>query len=158
MIEPEYFEKIQNNEVIAMYSKLSQQLTQSIIKQLQEQGDISSYTKSQIRTLQKIGGNKILLETLNKTNKLSNKRKAELKKLFENIGSESLKGYKTQYERVGEEYKITAEQYTLISSALRRTNNEFKNLTKTIAYSSSKTYVKALDELYTKVASRSIQL
>jgi hypothetical protein len=156
MIEPKYFEKIQNNEVIAIYSKLSQQLTQSIIKQLQKQGDISSYTRSQIRTLQKIGGNKILLETLNKTNKLSNKRKAELKKLFENIGSESLKGYKAQYERVGEEYKITSEQYTLISSALRRTNNEFKNLTKTIAYSSSKTYVKALDELYTKVASRSI--
>ena len=152
MIGPEYFEDIQNNNVVVMYSKLSQELTQSIIKQLQETGDITSFTKSQIRVLQQIGGNKILLESLYKTNKLSGKRKKELKEMFEDLAKESMQDYKEQFERVGEEYKISPEQYTLINTALKRTDKEFSNLTKTIAYATKQQYVKALDNLYTQVA------
>lgn len=153
MIEPKYFESIQNNNVIAMYGKLSQELTQDIIKRIQEVGDITGYTRSQIRALQQMGGQKQLIEALRKTNKLSAKRKRELLNLFQDLAKENLKGYKEQFERVGVEYALSREQITLINSALKRTEKEFVNLSKTIAYANQKTYVKALDELYIRVAS-----
>ena len=55
MLTPDKFEELANNNaVIDMYAKLNQDLTNDIIKKIKQNGDISSYTRHQIKVLIKI--------------------------------------------------------------------------------------------------------
>ena len=54
MINPDDMTRFTDNEIVNMYSKLQQDLTKSIISKLKSNGDISSYTKQQIRNLMQI--------------------------------------------------------------------------------------------------------
>lgn len=54
MINPDDMTRFTNNEIVNMYSKLQQDLTKSIISKLKSNGDISSYTRQQIRNLRQI--------------------------------------------------------------------------------------------------------
>ena len=59
MISPDDMTRFTNNEIINMYSKLQEDLTKTIISKLRNAGDISSYTRQQIRNLRQIGGRKV---------------------------------------------------------------------------------------------------
>lgn len=155
MITPQRMSEFEKNKIIDMFSKLNQDLTSSIIKKLQKNEDISSFTKSQMRVLARQGGNEIFKEALNKVNGLSRERKKQLLQLFEELQNEQMKGYKDTYEAKGLEYEISREVQTLVDSIYRRTDKDLKNMTKSIAFSSKTTYINALDDLYTKVASGS---
>lgn len=54
MISPDDMTRFTDNEIVNMYSKLQQDLTKSIISKLKSNGDISSYTRQQIRNLRQI--------------------------------------------------------------------------------------------------------
>lgn len=54
MISPDDMTRFTNNEIVNMYSKLQQDLTKSIISKLKSNGNISSYTRQQIRNLRQI--------------------------------------------------------------------------------------------------------
>lgn len=54
MINPDDMTRFTDNEIVNMYSKLQQDLTKSIISKLKSNGDISSYTRQQIRNLMQI--------------------------------------------------------------------------------------------------------
>ena len=155
MITPQKMSEFEKNKIIDMFSKLNQDLTSSIIKKLQQNEDISSFTKAQMRVLARQGGKEVFNEALNKVNGLSRERKKQLLQLFEELQNEQMKGYKETYEAKGLEYEISREVQTLVDSIYRRTNKELKNMTKSIAFSSKTTYINALDDLYTKVASGS---
>ena len=155
MITPQRMSEFEKNKIIDMFSKLNQDLTSSIIKKLQKNEDISSFTKAQMRVLARQGGKEVFNEALNKVNGLSRERKKQLLQLFEELQNEQMKGYKETYEAKGLEYEISREVQTLVDSMYRRTNKELKNMTKSIAFSSKTTYINALDDLYTKVASGS---
>ena len=83
MITPQKMSEFEKNKIIDMFSKLNQDLTSSIIKKLQQNEDISSFTKSQMRVLARQGGKEIFNEALNKVNGLSRERKKQLLQLFE---------------------------------------------------------------------------
>ena len=155
MITPQKMSEFEKNKIIDMFSKLNQDLTSSIIKKLQQNEDISSFTKAQMRILARQGGKEVFNEALKRINGLSRERKKQLLQLFEELQNEQMKGYKYTYEAKGLEYEISQEVQTLVDSIYRQTNKELQNMTKTIAFSSKKTYVNALDDLYTKVASGS---
>lgn len=155
MITPQRMSEFEKNKIIDMFSKLNQDLTSSIIKKLQQNEDISSFTKAQMRVLARQGGKEVFNEALNKVNGLSRERKKQLLQLFNEIQNEQMKGYKETYEAKGLEYEISGEVQTLVDSIYRRTNKDLKNLTRSIAFSSKTTYINALDDLYTKVASGS---
>ena len=155
MITPQKMSEFEKNKIIDMFSKLNQDLTSSIIKKLQQNEDISSFTKAQMRVLARQGGNEIFKEALNKVNGLSRERKKELLQLFNEIQNEQMKGYKQTYEAKGLEYQVSNEVQQLVDSIYRQTNKELKNMTKSIAFASKTTYINALDDLYTKVASGS---
>ena len=53
MLTPEKLTKIANNKVVDLYTRLNQQLTNEIIKKLKQNGDISSFTQSQIKVLKR---------------------------------------------------------------------------------------------------------
>ena len=155
MITPQRMSEFERNKVVEMFSKLNQDLTSSIIKKLQKNEDISSFTKAQIRVLARQGGKEVFNEALNKVNGLSMERKKQLLQLFEELQNEQMKGYKQTYEAKGLEYEISGEVQTLVDSIYRRTNKELKNMTKSIAFASKEAYINGVDDLYTKVASGS---
>lgn len=104
MITPQRMSEFERNKVVEMFSKLNQDLTSAIIKKLQKNDDISSFTKAQIRVLARQGGKEVFSEALNKVNGLSRERKKQLLQLFEELQNEQMKGYKQTYEAKGLEY------------------------------------------------------
>lgn len=155
MITPQRMSEFEKNKIIDMFSKLNQDLTSSIIKKLQQNENISSFTKAQMRVLARQGGKEVFNEALSKVNGLSRERKKQLLQLFKELQNEQMKGYKDTYEAKGLDYEISQEVQTLVDSIYRRTNKDLKNMTKSIAFSSKATYINALDDLYAKVASGS---
>ena len=143
MITPQRMSEFERNKIIDMFSKLNQDLISAIIKKLQQNEDISSFTKAQIRVLARQGGKEVFNEALNKVNGLSRERKKQLLQLFEELQNEQIKGYKETYEAKGLEYEISREVQTLVDSIYRRTNKDLKNMTKSIAFSSKVTYINA---------------
>lgn len=155
MITPDKMTELERNKVIEMYSQLNTDLTSMIIKKLQSNEEISSYTKAQIRQLAKQGGKEVFNETLKKANNISESQKKELALLFEEVQKSQLDGYDATYLAKGKELKVTPAMVKITNNMYRRTNKELKKLTRTVAFSSQKTFVNALDDLYVKVATGS---
>lgn len=155
MITPSDMEKFSNNDVVIMYQKLNEQLSKTIIQKLKQNGDISSFTKAQIRTLKLQGGKDIFLKALFKTNQLTAKRKREITKLFNEIADKEIQGYSEIYKLKDIDYKLSNENIQLLKAIIKRTNGELKNLTKTISVSAKMEYENAMDELYKEVVTGS---
>lgn len=155
MITPEKMSSLERNKVIEMYSKLNQDLVSMIIKKLQSNKELSSYTKAQIKQLARQGGKEVFYDTLKQINGISREQKKALEELFIEVQKSELEGYSSTYKAKGLELVVTPAMTKLTNSIYRRTLKTLKNMTKTVAFSSKKTYVKALDELYLKVATGS---
>jgi hypothetical protein len=155
MITPKDMDRFNNNQIVAMYQKLNEQLSKTIISKLNQAGDISSFTKAQIRQLELQGGHDIFTEALAKTNSLTAKRKRELVKLYNDIGATEMKGYSSVFKLKGLDYKLSAENIQLLNAALRRANRNLRNFTGSIAYASRSTFIDAVDELYKEVVTGS---
>ena len=63
-----------------------------------------------------------------------------------------MKGYKTVFEKKGIEYKLSKEMIQTLNYAKKVGNRDLNNLTKSIAYKSKRTYIKAVDQVYKEVA------
>lgn len=157
MLTPDYLDKkMYVNKVVEMYQELNTKLTKQIISKLKETGDLSTFTKSQLRTLAKRGGKEVFIEALNTTSALSSKRKKELIALFSEITKHDLQSYKTLYDYRGKELKLTEEQLKILNNAVKMTDKELKNFTKTISFSCQQNYVDALDEMYLQVGTGAV--
>ena len=157
MLTPDYLDKkMYVNKVVEMYQELNTKLTKQIISKLKENGDISSFTKHQLRTLAKRGGKEVFINALNTTSALSKKRKKELVALFTEITKHDLQSYKTLYDYRGKELKLTEEQLNILNNAVKMTDKELKNFTKTISFSCQQNYVDALDEMYLQVGTGAV--
>lgn len=152
MLTPQKMTELVNNKIVDIYTKLNQDLTNEIIKQLKKD-KLTDYTKHQLKVLAKQNGIKIFNEALRKTNGITRERKKEIEELFNDLASSEIKGYKSQYDYAGVDYKISDETQQITDSIIRRTNNELKNMTKTIAFETKTRYVQAVDDLYNKVVS-----
>jgi hypothetical protein len=153
MITPTDMEKFSNNEVVIMYQKLNEKLSKTIIQKLTQNGDILSFTKAQIRTLQLQGGKDIFKQALKETNGLTKQRKEEINNLFDEIAEKEMKGYSEVYKQKDLNYKLSTESVQLLKKVKRITNNEMKNFTRSVAYASQSTYINAVDDLYKQVVS-----
>lgn len=151
MITPKDMERFTNNEIVSMYEELNQDLTKTIIKQLKKDGDISSFTRSQIVTLKKTGGNKIFKEALKKTKGLTPVRRKEIQNLFDDIADTEMKGYKPLYEAKGIDYALSDSMVNILDYAIREGNKSLNNLTGSVAYKTKRTYIKVIDKVYKEV-------
>ena len=157
MLTPDYLDKIAyTNKIVQMYEELNTKLTKQIISKLKENGDISSFTKHQLKTLAKRGGREVFIEALKTTSSLSTERKKELVALFTEITKHDLKSYKSLYDYRGKEMKLSESQLKILNNMVRATDKELKNFTKTIAFSSQKDFVDAVDEMYVQVGTGGI--
>lgn len=155
MITPEKMSQLEQNKVVEMYTKLNQDLTADIIKRIQKTGDISSFTRSQIKVLIRQGGKDMFYSALKRINGLSRTQKKAIEQLYQEILIAEYDGYKSQYTSIGKDFEISKTTLGIVNTMLKATNREMKNLTKTIAFASQKKYVEAMDELYKQVASGS---
>ena len=157
MLTPDYLDKIAyTNKIVQMYEELNTKLTKQIISKLKDSGDLTSFTKHQLKTLAKRGGKEMFIEALNTTSALSSKRKKELIALFTEITKHDLKSYKTLYDYRGKKMQLNEEQLKILNNSIRITDKELKNFTKTIAFSTQKDFVDALDEMYLQVGTGAV--
>lgn len=151
MIKPNDMDRFTNNKIVEMYIELNQDLTKSIIKKIKSTGDISSFTKSQIKVLKEIGGTEIFKKALLKTNGLTSKQKKELIKLFNDVATTNMKGYSEVYESKDLKYELSPKMIRILDYAYKTTNNELKNLTKSIAYATKRDFITSVDNVYKQV-------
>ena len=153
MLTPDYLDKkIYVNKVVEMYQELNTKLTKQIISKLKETGDLTSFTRHQLKVLAKRGGKEVFVEALNTTSALSSKRKKELVALFSEITKHDLESYRTLYDYRGKKMELSESQLKILNNAVRITDKELKNMTRTIAFSCQEDFVNALDEMYMQVA------
>lgn len=153
MLTPDKMNELQKNRVVELYTQINQELTNEIIKKIKLNGDITDLTKSQIKTLIANGGQEVFINALKKIQGISRKTMIELNILFNELINLQMEGYKKTYEKVGVSYGITASMLQIINSAIKRTGGTLSNMTKTIAYASKTSFVKAMDDLYVNVVS-----
>ena len=153
MLTPDYLDKkAYTNKIVEMYQDLNTKLVKQIISKLKETGDLTSFTRHQLKVLAKRGGKEVFLEALNTTSALSSKRKKELVALFSEITKHDLESYRTLYDYRGKKMELSESQLKILNNAVRITDKELKNMTRTIAFSCQEDFVKALDEMYMQVA------
>ena len=64
-----------------------------------------------------------------------------------------MKDYKKLYEYRNKTFTLAKSQLQMLRAAAKQTNKELKNLTKTVAFETRKTYVNAVDKAYMEVLS-----
>lgn len=141
-------ENLDYKDLLNMYEDLQTELCTEIIKRIQRIGNISSYTKAQIKVLAKINGKEIFYNTIDKISGLTQKQKQELKKIYEQAMKDDLKSYKAAFEYRGKEMKLTASQLRILNKSLIEENAVFKRLTQNIAFASQRQYVEGLTKAY----------
>lgn len=151
MITPEFLESLETSKLIQIYSELNINITANIIKRILEVGQLDTYTKSQIKTLIQTGGKEVFKMAIKETAFINAKTRTQIKKIYEEMARDNMKGYKELYKYRDIPFKISPAQYQILNKAIEITGKDLKNFTKTIAFSSKKAYVEAMDKAYFQV-------
>ena len=148
MLTPEYINLLEFNDVVQLYNKLNIDLTADIIERISAMEDISVTAKNEMKILIERSGEEVFYEALEKTSMITAERKQLLKKMFSDMASEDMQGYKELYLYRDKLFKLSERQYRILNEGLRATDRLLKNLTNTIAFRTQQAYVEAIDEAY----------
>jgi hypothetical protein len=148
MLTPEYINLLEFNDVVQLYNKLNIDLTADIIDRISAMEDISVTAKNEMKILIERSGEEVFYEALEKTSMITAERKQLLKKMFSDMASEDMQGYKELYLYRDKFFKLSEKQYRILNEGLRATDRLLKNLTNTIAFRTQQAYVEAIDEAY----------
>ena len=152
MLTPEYINLLEFNDVVQLYNKLNIDLTADIIDRISAMEDISVTAKNEMKILIERNGEEVFYEALEKTSMITAERKQLLKKMFSDMASEDMQGYKELYLYRDKLFKLSERQYRILNEGLRATDRILKNLTNTIAFRTQQAYVEAIDEAYMQTA------
>lgn len=153
MLNPEYFDMLDYSNIVKIYTDLNIEITEDVIDRILHGEEITETSLRQLEKLLETNGDEIFYNTLNKTKLLNEASKNELKKTFENMAKEDLKGYKELFYYRNKKFKLSDNQVQILNAGYNVTNKALRNLTKTIAFSSKQLYVNAMDKAYMKVVS-----
>lgn len=148
MLTPEYINLLEFNDVVQLYNKLNIDLTADIIDRISAMEDISVTAKNEMKILIERSGEEVFYEALEKTSMITAERKQLLEKMFSDMASEDMQGYKELYLYRDKLFKLSERQYRILNEGLRATDRLLKNLTNTIAFRTQQAYVEAIDEAY----------
>lgn len=151
MITPEFLESLDYSELVMLYSQLNIELTQDIIEQIENGKDISEMSKSEFNKFVEGIGAIIFASALLKISKLNTSVKKELKNTYTEMAKDNMKSYKKLFEYRGLKYEVSNDQLKILNRAVKKSSTELANFTKTIAFSSQKLYVEAIDKAYLDV-------
>ena len=151
MITLEFLESLDYSELVMLYSQLNIELTQDIIEQIENGKDISEMSKNEFNKFVERIGAIIFASALLKISKLNTSVKKELKNTYTEMAKDNMKSYKKLFEYRGLKYEVSNDQLKILNRAVKKSSTELANFTKTIAFSSQKAYVEAIDKAYLDV-------
>lgn len=151
MITPKFLESLDYSELVMLFSELNIELTAEVIEQIKNGKDISQMSKGEYNKFVKSIGAIIFASALLKTSKLNSSVKKQLKNTYTEMAKDNMKSYKKLFEYRGLKYEVTNDQLKILNRAIKKSSTELVNFTKTIAFSSQKLYVEAIDKAYLDV-------
>lgn len=153
MITPEFLESLDYSELVMLFSELNIELTAEVIEQIKNGKDISQMSKGEFDKFVEGIGAIIFASALLKASKLNSSVKKQLKNTYTEMAKDNMKSYKKLFEYRGLKYEVTDDQLKVLNRAIKKSSTELANFTKTIAFSSQKLYVEAIDKAYLDVLS-----
>lgn len=149
MIEPKDIEDLRKNKIVKMFFKLNERLIDDIVRQINKSGYINSATKGQIRQLILTTGDKLYLDALIKSKKLSKRQQKELDIIINEIKQTEL-----HYYTKNDKFKINENPINKVVTHLGRiANKDFANIINSVAFATKKAYIDAMDTIVLDVLS-----
>ena len=153
MITPEFLESLDYSELVMLFSELNIELTAEVIEKIKNGEDISEMTKSEFNKFAEGVGAVIFASALLKASQLNLSVKKQLKNTYTEMAKDNMKSYKKLFEYRGLKYEVSEDQLKILNRAIKKSSTELANFTKTIAFSSQRLYVEAIDKAYLDVLS-----
>lgn len=153
MLEPEFLNLIEFNDVVNIYTQLNIDITAEIIKRVSAMDDITTATTDQIKVLKETNGDKVFFDALEKTSLLTTQTKNSLRTIYKSMAKNDIKSYVKLYQYRGKPFKLSEHQYKILNAGMKRTQKQLKNFTNSIAFNSKQSYIEAVDEAYQKAIS-----
>lgn len=153
MITPEFLESLDYSELVMLFSELNIELTAEVIEKIKNGEDISEMTKSEFNKFAEGVGAVIFASALLKASQLNSSVKKQLKNTYTEMAKDNMKSYKKLFEYRGFKYEVSDDQLKILNRAIKKSSTELANFTKTIAFSSQRLYVEAVDKAYLDVLS-----
>lgn len=144
------------DKLVEIYDNLQITIISDIINKIEKTGNITSFTKAQIKSLEEIGSKDIFYKALDSASGITKNTNKELKRIYEEYAHEDLKHYKQEFKYRGKAYKLTKNQLRILNQGLKSTRGTLKNLVKSIAFQSESLYIEAVDKAYMQVISGGI--
>lgn len=143
MLTPE--ELVYANDVLELYQDLDVELSAESIKMLEEIGDISNKTPSEIKKIEKKYGLDTYLLALTMLAVLNRKRATGLKKTFTQNIKNIVGDYNKQYDK---NIKVDNGYIKDLNKAIKTTNKDLQSLNKSISIQQQKFVTEVFKEMY----------
>lgn len=144
------------DKLVEIYDNLQITIISDIINKIESTGNITSFTKAQIKSLEEIGSKEVFYKALDNASGITKDTNKELKRIYEEYAHEDLKHYKTEFKYRGKAFKLNRHQLRILNQGLKSTRGTLKNLVKSIAFQSESLYIEAVDKAYMQVISGGI--
>lgn len=153
MLSPEYYDHCAD-DILEQYAALEDAIISSMIKKLMKHGYMTESAKHQAEVIQETGmiyGDVVQI-IANYTDATANQVKA----LFEDAGVRTVEIDNEVYREVGKspvDIRQSDSMKQILEAGCRKTFNEMWNLTKTLAVTTQREYIKACNNAYMQVSS-----
>lgn len=144
------------DKLVEIYDNLQSTIISDIINKIESTGNITSFTKAQIKALEEIGSKEIFYKALDSASGITRETNEELKRIYQDYAKEDLKHYKQEFKYRGKKFKLNSNQLKILNQGLKATKGTLKNLVKSIAFQSESLYIDAVDKAYMQVISGGI--
>lgn len=144
------------DKLVEIYDNLQITIISDIINKIESTGNITSFTKAQIKSLEEIGSKEVFYKALDNASGITKDTNKELKRIYEEYAHEDLKHYKAEFKYRGKAFKLNRHQLRILNQGLKSTRGTLKNLVKSIAFQSESLYIEAVDKAYMQVISGGI--
>lgn len=144
------------DKLVEIYDNLQITIISDIINKIENTGNITSFTKAQIKSLEEIGSKEVFYKALDNASGITKDTNKELKRIYEEYAHEDLKHYKAEFKYRGKAFKLNRHQLRILNQGLKSTRGTLKNLVKSIAFQSESLYIEAVDKAYMQVISGGI--
>lgn len=148
MLSPDYLEHVPDR-LVELYAQAETDIIADMARKINAYDYFSSASQWQAVKAHEMG--LTYEEILKKLSSLSGRTLSELKKLLEEAGVKTLSADDEIYRKAGLSpvpLKESKHLIAILNESLKKTNNTFKNLTKTTAKEASGQFVEALDRAY----------
>ena len=155
MLSPDYLASC-TDEILALYGELNDAIIRDIVRRLVNlEFDVSQSAVWQMEKIQQ-AGYMVYEDVLTEISNITGKSEEELRRLFEEAGTESMRYDNSVYRRAGLNplpLSQSAGMLGVLTAGYKKCGGELKNLTLTTANTSQSLFISSCNKAYMKTAS-----